>query len=368
MGVKVHLGSVNITEETKKLMREALDAGVISQGRYTEDFEAAIRKKFSAPYALSASSGTAADTLMLAAAKYLRPGKDEVIIPALTFIAHVNAAYYNHLKPVFVDVGPDFQIDTSKIEEKITPRTLAITPVNLLGGFCDMDAIADIARRRGIWFLSDDCEAFGSTYKGKYAGTLADAGTYSFFASHTICCGEGGMVVTKHKEMADLIVSLRNHAVKSHNVAEKFVFPRIGFNAKMNSMEAIIGLGLIGRLDEFIAKKKRNYAVLRDGLGVDLIPDTSDRSHVLHGFPLMFASQNQRDEALQKIFNAGIECRKLFSSIPTDEEAYRYLGYTPGAFPVAEDLSHRTLYLPIHQNLTDEDLAFMVHTVKPLLA
>src|SRR3989344_6635896 len=365
--MKIHLGSVNITEKTKQLLNEALDSGIVSQGKYTRDFEVEIERRFDVKHARAVASGTAADSVVLAVAKYLSPGRDEVILPALTFIAHLNAVYYNHLKPVFVDVGPDFQIDVSQVEAKITSRTLAIMPVNLLGGFCDIDRVIAIARKHDIWALTDDCEAFGSKYNGKAAGTIAEAGTFSFFSSHTICCGEGGMVVTNNDRIAELAVAIRNHGRKGDRVEDKFTFPWIGFNAKMNSMEAIVGLGALDHLDAHIERRRKNYRMLRDGLGVDLLPDANGAKIAHHCFPILFKSREMRDRILAAIFETGIECRRLYSSLPTEEESYRHLGYKHGDFPVAEDLSGRGLFLPIHQNLTDEDIEYMISAIQPLL-
>ncbi|OHB21280.1 MAG: hypothetical protein A2939_04105 [Parcubacteria group bacterium RIFCSPLOWO2_01_FULL_48_18] len=364
----ISLAAVNITEKTKELMNTALRDGEIGQGRYIAEFEDAIKNFVGIKYAVAVASGTVADAIILAALKYLRPEKNEVILPALTFIAHVNATYYNQLTPVFVDATADLQIDASQIERKITKNTLAIMPVDLLGNPAPMDEILFFAQKHDLFVVTDSCEAFGAKYKGGMAGAISHAGTYSFFPSHTITCGEGGMIVTNDEKIAGLAVQLRNHGRKSNAIEDKFTFPMIGFNGKMNCLEAIIGLGAVESLPKYIKARHEAYLYLKNGLGVDILRDSKDKYIVPHGFPLLFKNRAERDAMLKKIFRAGIECRKIFSSIPTQEESYLFLGYKKGKFPVAEDIANRGLYLPAHQNLSEDDLEEIVRVVKPLLS
>lgn len=349
----ITLGTVNISEKTKRLMQEALDEGSVGQGKYIKEFEEKLASFLGVKYVIATASGTMADACALAAVKEQDGGKrNEVIVPALTFIAQVNSIYYNHLTPVFVDIGDDFQIDVSKIEEKITENTLAIMPVHLFGKPANMDKILEIARKYDLFVVEDACEALGSKYKNQLAGTIGDMGTFSFYVSHSITTGEGGAIATNDEKLAELAISLRNHGRKSEKIEEKFIFPRIGFSGKMNSMEAIVGLGIVDDLPKFVASRHDNAVVM--GF---LKEDGDDEYVVPHCLPVLVSSREKRNELLRSIPEKyGIEVRQAFYSIPTQSEAYAFLGQKEGLYPNAEAVGNRGLYLPCHQNLGPEDL------------
>lgn len=365
----ITLGAVNISDKTKELMREALEKGMIGQGKYIKDFEEKLADFFGVKHVIAVANGTLADAVALAAAKIqdgLRDGKrNEVIVPALTFIAQINAVYYNHLKPVFVDAGYDYQIDVEKIEEKITENTLAIMPVHLLGKSAKMDRVLELAKKYNLFVIEDACEALGSRYKDRQCGTMGDMGAFSFFVSHSITTGEGGAVVTNNDELAELAKSLRNHGRKSDKPQEKFIFLHIGFSAKMNVLEAIIGLGIIEELPKYIERRHQNMARINEMLGKDLFAADPDEYVVPHGYPVLVDSQSKRDQLLVDLpTKFGVEARQVFYSIPSQSEAYKFLGEKEGGYPVAEDIGKRGLYVPCHQNLSDDDLKIIADVLK----
>ncbi|MEK7124173.1 MAG: DegT/DnrJ/EryC1/StrS family aminotransferase [Patescibacteria group bacterium] len=358
----ITLGTVNISEKTKQLMQEALNEGLIGQGKYVAEFEKKLADFLSVKYVISTSSGTMADACALAAIKEQdKLKRNEVIVPALTFIAQVNSIYYNHLQPVFVDVGRDFQIDVSKIEEKITKNTLAIMPVHLFGWPANMDAIKEIAKKHNIFIVEDACEALGSKYKNEFLGTIGNMGTFSFYVSHSITTGEGGAVATNDEQLAGLAYSLRNHGRKSDIIEEKFIFPRIGFSAKMNSMEAIVGLGIIDDLSGYVKARHDNMVQINNLLQEKHFLEKENEYVAPHCLPFLVSSKEKRDELLKLIPGKyEIEARQAFYSIPTQSGAYEFLGQKEGNYPVAEDIGNRGLYLPCHQNLSDEDVKKIV--------
>lgn len=364
----ITLGTVNISNKTKKLMQKALEEGIIGQGKYIEDFERALADFFGVEHTIATANGTLADACALRAVQEKdNSQRDEVIVPALTFIAQINAIYYNHLKPVFVDVGYDCQINPEKIEEKITENTLAIMPTHLLGKPAKMDGIISLAKKYNLFVIEDACEALGSKYKDKFCGTIGDMGCFSFFVSHTITTGEGGAVVTNNEELANLVRSLRNHGRKSDNPEDKFIFPRIGFSAKMNALEAIIGLGVIDELPQYVEKRHRNLIKLNDFLDKKWFSEKEDEYIVPHAFPIMAKSKEIRDKFLRLLPERyGIEARQIFYSIPSQSEAYGFLGRKKGTYPVAEDIGERGLYLPCHQNLTDHHITKISQVLKEI--
>ena len=373
MPIRIRLGTVNITPRTKELMAQALDTGMIGQGPQVAEFECGLAQWFGVKHVMATANGTTADAAALAAVKEIdqrRRGRarTEVIVPALTFIAQVNAVRYNHLTPVFVDVGADYQIDVVKIPEKITGDTLAIMPTHLLGKPAAMRAITALARAHNLFVIEDACEALGSAYFGAKAGTIGDVGCFSFYVSHSITTGEGGAAVTNDDEIAELIRSKRSHGRKSERGQDKYVFPHVGFSGKMNSLEAIIGLGMLPELDGYVARRNANHRELKRRIGQGGLGEREGEWIVPHGYPVMLAQAGRRDELLIELPERhGIEARQIFSSIPTQCEAYAYLGEPKGAYPVAEDIGERGLYLPCHQNLSADDIAYLGDTVRSVL-
>lgn len=349
-------------------MQRALDEGMIGQGSHIKEFEKALAGFLGVKHVLATANGTLADACALAAVKEKdNSQRDEVIVPALTFIAQINALYYNHLKPVFVDVARDFQIDVGKIEEKIGKKTLALMPTHLLGKPAEMEKILYLAEKYNLFVVEDACEALGSKYKDKLCGTIGDLGCFSFFVSHSITTGEGGAVVTNDDELADLLVSLRNHGRKSDNPEDKFIFPRIGFSAKMNSLEAIIGLGIIEQLPEHIQKRHQNMVKLNELSAKKCFLERENEYIVPHAFPLLVKSKQARDKLLKLLPEKfEIEARQIFYSIPSQSRAYQFLGEREGSYPIAEEIGRRGLYLPCHQNLSQAEIRKMAKIVSKL--
>lgn len=354
----ITLGAVNISDKTKALMQEALNKGIIGQGKYIQEFEKKLAEFLGVKHVIATANGTSADAAALAAAKYKDGGKrNEIIVPALTFIAQINAVYYNHLKPVFVDVGYDYQIDPEKIEEKITAKTLAIMPVHLLGRPSNMEKINALAKKYGLFIIEDACEALGSSYQNHLCGAMGDMGCFSFYVSHSITTGEGGAVVTNSDDFAEMAGSLRNHGRKGVKPGEHYLFDHIGFSGKMNTLEAIIGLGIMDELSGYIKKRHQNMARISELLGQELFYEQENEHIVPHGYPILLKTKEARDKLLVDLPNEfGIEARQIFSSIPTQSKAYEFLGEKIGSYPIAEDIGNRGLYVPCHQNLSDEDL------------
>lgn len=363
----IGLGAVVVTERARELILKAVDQGQIGQGPLVREFEEEVARWFGVRHAVAVANGTAADAIALAAVREVSDGRDEVIVPALTFVAQINALYYRHLRPVFVDVGEDFQIDVERIEEKVGSRTLAIMPVHLLGRPARMDPIMEIARRHGLWVIEDACEALGSRYRDRLCGTIGDAGCFSFFVSHSITTGEGGMILTNDDQLDSLARSLRNHGRLSDAPLDKFRFPRLGFSAKMNQMEAAIGLGVMPVLGEVLGARRSHMLVLNRLLG-DHFAEGPGEYIVPHGYPVPFNNGDARDRALLRLHELGIEARPLFSSIPTQEAAHASLGYHEGDFPVAERIGRCGLYVPCHQNLTHDDLMYVAECLREVMS
>lgn len=339
----INLGTVNLNQEAKDNVMKCLDTSFIGQGKFIEKFEDKTAEFIGKKHAIAVCNGSMADIIALSVLKTMYPDKTEVIVPALTFIAQVNAIIINGLKPVFVDVKDDYQIDVSQI--KITDKTLAIMPVHLLGKRCDIEKMPS-----NITILEDCCEGFGIK--------PLNIGTCSFFPSHTITTGEGGMILTDDDETADLCRKVRNHGRRSDNILDKFHFDIFGFNGKMSNIAGAIGVGVIEEAQDTIKTRQYNVAYLNKKLGQNWDAVSP------HCYPVMCKNKDDRNIMIKKLYGNGVEARKIFSSLPTQEKVYQYMDYEKGCFPVAEDIGDRGLYVPCHQNLSTNDLDKICQVLK----
>ena len=211
--MKIPFGTITITRESRDLLNKALDSGRVSNGKYVREFEERFAKLVGAREAVAVSSGTDADILALAVLyDFGAKRDDEVIVPALSFVATGNAVLHAGFKPVFVDIEREtLNIDPSKIEKVITKKTRAIMPVHLMGKPAKMDIINKIAKKRNLFVIEDAAEAHGAVYKRKNVGQWGDMAAYSVYLAHIITTVEGGIVTTDKEEFAEILRSLRCH-------------------------------------------------------------------------------------------------------------------------------------------------------------
>src|SRR3989338_7500970 len=207
--MKIPFGTITITSKSRELINEALDSGRVSNGKYVREFEELFARLTGTKEAVAVSSGTDADMLALAVLYDFGAERgDEIIVPALSFVATGNAILQAGFTPVFVDIDrKTLNIDPSKIDEKITERTKAIVPVHLMGKPADMDAINAIAERYKLYVIEDAAEAHGAVYKGRNIGTLGDMAAYSLYVAHIISTVEGGIVTTDNSDFAEILRS-----------------------------------------------------------------------------------------------------------------------------------------------------------------
>jgi len=315
-------------------------------------------------------SGTSADIVACAAA-YERGAQrgDEILVPASAFVAVANAVLAAGFTPVFVDIErATLNIDPARIEDAITPRTRAILVVHNMGRPCAMDAIGEISRRRGLLLIEDACEAHGARYRDRPVGTLGNLGTFSFYAAHMICAGEGGMVVTDDAALADVVRSVKSHGRPPRSIY--FDFQRFGINAKMNDMEAALGIEGVAHFAEVFATRKRNLGTLLELTRelepyVQFIEESPWEVVAPHAFPLVL-----RDPALdarrlaEHLETHSIQTKTLFGSLPTQHGAFAFLGHAQGSFPVAEYVGANGLHFGCHQYLSEEDLAYAAEVLR----
>ncbi|HBH97915.1 MAG TPA: DegT/DnrJ/EryC1/StrS family aminotransferase [Candidatus Omnitrophica bacterium] len=362
---RITFGHIEIGEAARRWLNESLDRHWVSEGPNVRRFEQAFARKFGYRQAIATSSGTDAGIVSMAA--LLERGAqrgDDVITPALAFVATANCIVAAGLTPRFVDVELEtLNINPALIEGAITPRTRAIQVVHTMGKPCAMSPILAVAKRHRLAVIEDCCEAHGATVNGQVVGSFGDAALFSFYAAHLICSGEGGMIATRDEAWTELCRSIRTHGRRGGQLA--FHFDRVGFNSKMNDLEAAIGLEGLERFDQTFAVRRRHLARLWELLRpledrLILYPDAPGEVTCPHAFPLVLRDASRSIDGLtQHLESHGIQCKTLFGSLPTQHRAFAFLGHRPGQFPVAERIGRTGLHVGVHQYLSDDDIAYM---------
>jgi dTDP-4-amino-4,6-dideoxygalactose transaminase len=367
---RITFGDLRIGATGRRLLTEALDRQWVSEGPNVAAFERNFAAHFGYAHAVATSSGTDAGIVTWAAlaSRHGWSRGDEVITPAAAFVATGNAVLAAGLTPVFVDVDlHTLNLNPALIEAAITPRTRAIQAVHTMGRICDMDAIAAIAAQHGLVVAEDACEAHGASRNGALVGTCGAAAFFSFYAAHLICSGEGGMIVTADPELDALCRSVRSHGRRNGELF--FAFDRFGVNAKMNDMEAAIGLDGLEHFDDTFTRRRAIVSALRTRLARwsdrVLLPDEAPGEVVSpHAFPLVLRDASADIAGLyEHLESASIQCKTLFGSLPTQHGAFRFLGHALGCFPIAERLHTTGLHFGVHQFLSDEDVEYIADTI-----
>lgn len=367
---RITFGHIEVGQTARRYLNEALDRNWVSEGPNVQRFEREFAKKFGYAQAVAASSGTDAGIVAMAALrdKGAEPG-DEVITPALAFVATANCILAAGLTPKFVDIELEtLNIDPAKIEAAITPRTRAIQVVHTMGKPCRMKEIMKIAAKHKLAVIEDCCEAHGATLDGQVVGSFGDMGLFSFYAAHMICSGEGGMISSREAEWSALCRSIRSHGRRGGQLY--FHFDRIGFNSKMNDLEAAIGLEGLENFENtfrvrrvYLARLWELLKPLQDKL--ILYPDGPGEVTCPHAFPLVMRDPKQSVEGLyQHLESQGIQCKTLFGSLPVQHGAFKFLGYKEGSFPVSERIGTTGLHFGVHQYLTEQDIDYAAETVR----
>ena len=334
-------------------------SGDFTLGQPVSEFEEQFAQMTGLPYAVGVGSGT--DALMLPLkAVGIGPG-DEVITAANTFVATVGAIVMCGATPVYVDNNERFTIDVNKIEDVITSKTKAIIPVHLSGCPADMPVIAKISERYGLKIIEDAAQAILASIDGQHVGSWGEAAGFSLHPLKNLnVWGDGGIVVTKSKEIRDKLRLLRNHGMKNRDEIEIF-----GHNSRLDSLQAVIGLRLIKDV-HWITKKRIEHAKQFDEVFQALnnfidIPYRPPNYHwVYHTYVLRV---KDRDDLLKYLLSKNIEA-KVHYPIPMHlQRASQYLGYKKGDFPMAERDAETMITLPVHQHLTQEEMKYMIDCV-----
>ncbi|OLB17622.1 MAG: erythromycin biosynthesis sensory transduction protein eryC1 [Acidobacteria bacterium 13_2_20CM_2_57_6] len=332
-------------------------------GREVSLFEEEFAAFCEAKYAIGVDSGTSALELALRAYD-IGPG-DEVITAANSFIASALAISHAGARPILVDVDPStYTVDVSAIEKAITPRTKAVIPVHLYGHPAHMNPIRELADKHGLVIIEDACQAHGTRYKGRRAGSLGHAAAFSFYPGKNLgAYGDGGIVVTNDRGIARRLEMLRNYGQK-----EKYQHLFRGYNRRLDTLQAAVLRVKLRYLEKWNAARRWNavlYHKFLDGCGLLLPGEAPGAESVWH---LYVIRAEQRDALKEHLISRGISA-SIHYPIPIHvQPAYLDLGYKKGDFPVTESCAHQVLSLPMYAEISQDQIEYVAKTIRNFLS
>ncbi|MBU4376406.1 MAG: DegT/DnrJ/EryC1/StrS family aminotransferase [Candidatus Omnitrophica bacterium] len=346
-----------------RVMRRIAETSSFILGKETEEFEKEIAAYCQTKYAVGVNSGT--DALILALTALGIKEGDEVITTPFTFVATAEAISRVGARPVFVDIEPlTCNIDPAKIEKAVTKNTKALVPVHLFGNPCDMDSISKVAGRYKLKVIEDTAQAIGAIYKGRRVASFGDAGCLSFFPGKNLgAFGDGGMVTTNSQDIADKIRILR-----VHGTVAKYRHSIIGFNSRLDNLQAAILSIKLTKLDEWNEKRRRvaeKYdKALKDLVAVPRIQ--KDGKHVYHLY-VIGVEARRRDGLVEFLNKNGVEARVYYGLPLHLQECYKGLGCKNGDFPEAEKAGLETLALPLFPELREKDQDYIIEKIRAFI-
>lgn len=327
-------------------------------GEEVAQFERAFAAYCEARYCVGLDNGSSA--LELALRVWGIGEGDDVITAPNSFIATASAIAVTGARPVFVDIDPrTYTLDVSQLEAAITPRTKALIPVHLYGQPADMDPLLDIARRHGLYVLEDACQAHGARYKGRRVGSLGDAAAFSFYPAKNLgCFGDGGALTTNDAALAERVAQLRHYGQR-----KKYEHIFLAYNRRLDTLQAAVLNVKLPHLEQWNAARRRLAARYTELLA-DVVQTPVVADYAEHVFHLYVVRVPQRERVAARLKEAGIDTGQHYPIPIHLQEAYRYLGYEPGAFPEAERACQEALSLPMFPGLTEEEMENVAAALK----
>jgi len=365
----VPLSSPDIGPRERELVNEVIASNILSIGPRVKQFERMVAQYLGVKEAVAVNSGTGGLHL---AVRALGIGEgDEVITSPFSFVASSNCLLYERAQPVLVDIDPlTLNIDPGGIEAGITPRTKAILPVHVFGRPADMEAILEIAGRYNLAVIEDACEAIGARYNGKMAGSGGDAGVFAFYPNKQITTGEGGIICTNSAELAGLCRSMRN---QGRSDGDKWLeHCRLGYNYRLDELSAALGVAQMERIDEILARREEvalAYNARLERLAGVTAPDWEPGIKISwFVYVIRLDPAIDRDRVMAFLREKGVDCRPYFPPIHLQPFYRKDFGYREGDFPHAERAASSTLALPFFNNLTEQQMDYVIETLAGAIA
>jgi perosamine synthetase len=369
--IDIPLSRPDITDLEIDQVTSVLRTPHLSLGSKLPEFERMIADYVGVKHAVAVNSGTSALHLIVRA---LEIGEgDEVITTPFSFIASANCLLFEKARPVFVDIDPTtLNLNTELIKERINDRTRAILAVDAFGLPADYDRLSQIAERHNLKLIEDSCEALGAEYKGRKAGSLGAAGAFGFYPNKQITTGEGGVVVTNNKGLADLCGSMRNQGRGEKGTWLEH--QRLGYNFRLSEINCALGIAQLSRLKEILARRDRVAGLYNQKLAdwpEASVPCTIlgiKRSWFVYVIVLRDGyGAKQRDLIIREMLNRGIHCGRYFTPIHLQPFYVKIFGYKKGDFPVTESIAERTIALPFYNNLSGREIDLVAGNLKEIV-
>jgi perosamine synthetase len=361
---KIPIAKPNFGKEEETAVKEVLESGILASGPKTKSFEKEFAEYVGVEHAVAVTNGTIALDVALKALK-IGPG-DEVITSAFSFVSSGNCILFQNAKPVFADIDPKtFNIDPSDVAEKITSKTKALIPIHMFGQPAEMDALKEIAEDKGIALVEDAAQAHGTEYKGQKAGSIGDIACFSFYATKNMTAGEGGMITTNDKKLADKARLLINHGQ-----SRKYHHDTLGYNYRMTELCAAIGSVQLKKLDGFNEKRIENAKLLSNGIrkfrGLTPPYVMNDVKHVFHQYVVRVEEDYrlERDMLADRLAERGVGVAVHYPIPIYRQQLYLELGYGRTACPNTEEACRRVLSLPVHPLVDIKDIEYMLDVLE----
>src|SRR6266704_3101022 len=348
-----------IIDEFDGAIREVIESSAFAGGPFVERFEEEFAAYCGSKHAIGVGNGT--DALWLTLLAFGIGEGDEVITVPNTFIATAEAITYCKARPVFVDVDQDtFTMNPAELKRSLTARTKAIIPVHLFGQPANMNPILEFARMHGLFVIEDAAQAHGAEYKGRKAGTMGDAGCCSFYPGKNLgAFGEAGAVVANDAELREKIQVLRDHGQ-----ARKYYHTLVGWHCRMDGIQAAVLSIKLGHLaGGNLLRREHALQYNQAFAGIDEVATPFEANYARHVYHVYAIRVQERDEVRRRLEEKEIGCAVHYPIPIHLQEACRNLGYTAGAFPVAENLAGEFLSLPMFPELTEEQIEHVARCV-----
>ena len=372
MEYKIPLSKPDITKLEMDHVMEVLKTPNLSLGKKYIEFQDLIAKFTGVKYAIVTNSGTSALHLIIRALG-IKSG-DEVITTPFSFIASSNCIIYEGATPVFVDIDEKtLNINPELIEKAITKRTKAILAVDVFSHPAQWEELKKIAKKHNIFLIEDSAEALGSEYKGKKCGSFGDAGVFAFYPNKQITTGEGGVVVTNNKKIADLCKSMSNQGRKIGN-GKWLEHVRLGYNYRLDEMSCAMGIAQISRISEIVGKRNRvanlynNKLNKIENLEVPYVSEYAKLSWFVYVVKLSGKLSKKRNIIILEMAKRGIQCSNYFQPIHLQPFYKSEFGFKKNDYKVSEDVGSRTLALPFFNDLKESDIDYIVKNLKDIIS
>jgi len=341
----------SVQTDLEKALLEVARSGKYILGERGAALEKKLAEYVDVPHAVGCASGTDALILSLRALG-VGPG-DEVITTAYSFFATASCIALVGATPVFVDIDPrTYNIDPKGVEKKLNIRTKAVIPVHLYGQPAEMEPLLDLSKDWGVKIIEDACQSLGAEYKGRRVGSLGDAGCVSFYPTKNLSgMGDGGMIFTRNPAIAERLRALREHGAKT-----RYVHSMVGYNSRLDELQAAVVLVKARFLEEWTEKRRANAKFYNELFMGSAVGTPYDLPYVRHVYNQYVVRVANRDTLMEHLRSKGIGCA-VYYPVPLHlQECFKTLGYTKGAMPVAEKASGETLALPIYPELSREQM------------